>query len=172
MHKRAEKLEDLTMRKGFNLDVDATPFTVLSMNQSNKDGINKKETEKEDKPSASASSSSTSLSILLEAVRQVNRPTPDGLMCKDNHNIDQVMTMDMCNNFKCGLTDNCLSFNTTDKNRRIKPRRIFAGGLIADDSWHVIGASALETFGIFHSISFVESNRTQSHQPRSVRFKP
>ena len=42
---------------------------------------------------------------------------------------------------------------------------------MADDSWHVLGASALETYGVFHSVSFVESNRTQNFTPRKTRFE-
>lgn len=51
-----------------------------------------------------------------------------------------------------------------------RKRRIFAGTLIADDSWHAIGAGALEAHGLFHSITLVESNRTQSFSPRPLRF--
>eukprot|EP00957_Ditylum_brightwellii_P108601 8282963-Ditylum_brightwellii.AAC.1 len=55
---------------------------------------------------------------------------------------------------------------------RTERRRIFVGSLIADDSWHVIAANVLETYGIFHSVTFVESNRTQSFQKRELRFTP
>ena len=114
---------------------------------------------------------SSSLSILLEAVRNVNRPIPDGNIHNDTHDIDPIMAMDLCNNFKCGQAS-CLSYNSTSNDRRTTKRRIFSGGLIADDSWHAIGTSALETYGMFHSITFIESNRTQSFQPRELRFVP
>ena len=39
-------------------------------------------------------------------------------------------------------------------------------------AYHTVGTNALETFGIFHSIVFVESNRTQSYEPRPTRFYP
>ena len=53
---------------------------------------------------------------------------------------------------------------------RTSRARIFAGGLIADDSWHAIGGHAIETYGVYHSVTFVESNRTQSGEARNMRF--
>lgn len=41
-----------------------------------------------------------------------------------------------------------------------------------DDSWHVLATNAMESYGIFHSITFIESNRTQNFQPRELRFTP
>jgi len=49
-------------------------------------------------------------------------------------------------------------------------RRIFLGSLIADDSWHTLGAIAMETYGIYTSVVFVESNRTQTGAARELRF--
>jgi hypothetical protein len=49
-------------------------------------------------------------------------------------------------------------------------RRIFRGNLIADDSWHSIAITAMEGFGIYEHVSFVESNRTHSYVPRGFRF--
>ena len=42
-----------------------------------------------------------------------------------------------------------------------KRRRIFMGSLIADDSWHVIAAHAVEAYGLYHTVALVESNTTQ-----------
>ncbi|KAL9187547.1 hypothetical protein ACHAXT_001650 [Thalassiosira profunda] len=55
---------------------------------------------------------------------------------------------------------------------RTARRRVFYGSNIADDSWHVISASAMENYGIFHTVAFIESNRTQNHYPRNIRFGP
>lgn len=35
-------------------------------------------------------------------------------------------------------------------------RRIFCGNLVIDDSWHAIATTAMESYGIFEHISFVE----------------
>jgi len=51
-----------------------------------------------------------------------------------------------------------------------KRRRLFLGSLIADDSWHALGALAMETYGIYTAVAFVESNRTQTGTPRKLRF--
>eukprot|EP00588_Corethron_pennatum_P025139 CAMPEP_0194311756 /NCGR_PEP_ID=MMETSP0171-20130528/8686_1 /TAXON_ID=218684 /ORGANISM="Corethron pennatum, Strain L29A3" /LENGTH=463 /DNA_ID=CAMNT_0039065959 /DNA_START=124 /DNA_END=1515 /DNA_ORIENTATION=+ len=62
-------------------------------------------------------------------------------------------------------------YDGLDKN----PRRIFFGGLIADDSWHPIAVHAAEAYGLYHSVSFIESNATLSNdntQSRQLRFTP
>eukprot|EP00588_Corethron_pennatum_P002791 CAMPEP_0194287176 /NCGR_PEP_ID=MMETSP0169-20130528/34156_1 /TAXON_ID=218684 /ORGANISM="Corethron pennatum, Strain L29A3" /LENGTH=512 /DNA_ID=CAMNT_0039033805 /DNA_START=11 /DNA_END=1549 /DNA_ORIENTATION=- len=62
-------------------------------------------------------------------------------------------------------------YDGLDKN----PRRIFFGGLIADDSWHPIAVHAAEAYGLYHSVSFIESNATHSKdnaQSRQLRFTP
>jgi hypothetical protein len=51
-----------------------------------------------------------------------------------------------------------------------KRRRLFLGSLIADDSWHALGALAIETYGVYTAVAFVESNRTQTGSPRQLRF--
>jgi len=78
---------------------------------------------------------------------------------QENVNIDPSVAKKLCD-----------KFNGLQYDGRTKKRRIFAGTLVADDSWHVLGASALESYGIYHSFTFVESNRTQSFQPRPLRF--
>ena len=40
---------------------------------------------------------------------------------------------------------------------RMQRRRVFYGGNIADDSWHIIGLTALENYGVFHTVVFSES---------------
>lgn len=49
-------------------------------------------------------------------------------------------------------------------------RKLFLGSLIADDSWHALGALAMESYGIYTAVAFVESNRTQTGTPRRLRF--
>jgi hypothetical protein len=96
---------------------------------------------------------SKSLSLLMKHVLQVERSVPD--------------------TFHSSVSDEqlCQKFEHLSYNNRTKRRRIFAGGMMADDSWHVIGASVLETYGVFHSVTFVESNRTQNFTPRKIRFE-
>lgn len=60
--------------------------------------------------------------------------------------------------------------NRTDYKAR-RRRRVFLGSLIADDSWHAIGAIAMEVYGIYTAAVFVESNRTQTGTPRKLRFE-
>jgi len=101
-------------------------------------------------PLASSWRSSPSLSLLMQEVlrhnsepQQQSRPQPQ-----------------ICRKFP----------DLFGRSLRNKQRRIFVGGLIADDSWHVIGADALEGRGMYHAITLVESNRTQSFHPRKLRF--
>ena len=60
-------------------------------------------------------------------------------------------------------------FNYANRTSR---RRIFAGGMIADDSFHTIGIHAIETYGIYTHVAFVESNRTHIYFERKMRFLP
>jgi len=74
-----------------------------------------------------------SQSLLMAQVQKVPRPIPDDM-------IDPVVEEARCHHYG--------EFFRPDP-QQIKRRRIFAGGLIADDSWHAIGANALETFGVY-----------------------
>ena len=49
-------------------------------------------------------------------------------------------------------------------------RRLFLGGLIADDSMEVMRAVGLEAYNIFHTVSYIESNSTQNLSPRKWRY--
>lgn len=62
------------------------------------------------------------------------------------------------------------NYTFSDYRPRRKRRRVFLGSLIADDSWHALGAVAMETHGIYTAVAFVESNRTQTGVPRQLRF--
>lgn len=55
---------------------------------------------------------------------------------------------------------------------RLNRRRIFAGGLISDESWHVIKTVATEAYGVYEVFAFVESNFTQTKTQRTLRFAP
>lgn len=57
-----------------------------------------------------------------------------------------------------------------DYKAKKRRRRVFLGSLIADDSWHSLGAIAMETYGVYTAVAFVESNRTQTGTPRKLRF--
>ena len=52
--------------------------------------------------------------------------------------------------------ERCKRYGLTYSGRRER-RRIFYGGNIADDSWHIIGLGALENYGVFHTVVFSES---------------
>lgn len=63
------------------------------------------------------------------------------------------------------------NFNLAQTNRTtINRRRLFLGSLIASDSIEVIKAVGTESYNIFHVVSFVESNSTQTLAPREWRF--
>lgn len=57
------------------------------------------------------------------------------------------------------------------KGKPARRRRIFFGSLIADDTWHSIGAHAAEVYGLYHTAVFIESNLTQMLTPREMRFE-
>ena len=57
-----------------------------------------------------------------------------------------------------------------DYKPRDKPRRIFFGSLIADDSLNTLLIHATETFDIYHTVAFVESNLTQTETVRTLQY--
>ena len=50
----------------------------------------------------------------------------------------------------------CERYNLKYSGRKER-RRIFYGSTIADDSWHIVSITAMENYGIFHSVALVES---------------
>lgn len=60
-------------------------------------------------------------------------------------------------------------FNYTGRPREHR-RRIFYGALIADDSREVLEAVATEVYDVFHTVAFVESDRTFAGTPREVKY--
>eukprot|EP00970_Alexandrium_tamarense_P016126 scaffold6180_cov194-Alexandrium_tamarense.AAC.7 len=67
--------------------------------------------------------------------------------------------------------ERCKRYNLRYNGRKTR-RRIFYGSLIADDSWATIAISALEHYGMLHSVAFVEGDRTQMRYERKIRFFP
>ena len=88
---------------------------------------------------------------LLLAAAQTPRPVFDD-------EIDSTIEAERCQKY---------NFNYTGRTNR---RRVFYGSLIADDSWATVAMSAIEHYGVLHTVSFVESNRTQTFHPRKIRF--
>ena len=62
----------------------------------------------------------------------------------------------------------------TTNGDEIRPtrRRLFMGSIIADDSLEVMRAVGMETYNIFHTVSFIESNTTQSQKIRQMNYLP
>ena len=55
---------------------------------------------------------------------------------------------------------------------RKQRRRLFFGGMIADESFNILQTVATEMRNVFHTVAFIESNSTGSHMDRSFRFPP
>ena len=51
-------------------------------------------------------------------------------------------------------------------------RRLFVGSLIADDTWDPIRSHAAEAESMYHTMAFIEPNRTQAGFSRALRFTP
>jgi len=66
----------------------------------------------------------------------------------------------------------CASYNFGFPNATmpLRRRRLFYGSLISGDSAEVIKATSMEQYNIFHTVSFIESNTTQSLFPKKWRF--
>jgi len=68
--------------------------------------------------------------------------------------------------------DLLLPITTNGDEIRPTRRRIFMGSLIADDSLDVMRAVGMETYNIFHTVSFIESNTTQNLKVRQMNYLP
>lgn len=51
-----------------------------------------------------------------------------------------------------------------------KPRRLFFGTMMADESWDVFAMHAVESYGVYSKMALVESNTTHMANPRNMRF--
>jgi len=80
---------------------------------------------------------------------------------------NHTMEYERCQRYGLAYTPQLLP----GKGNPARRRRIFFGSLIADDSWHAIGAHAAEVYGLYHTAVFIESNMTQTLTPRRMRFK-
>ncbi|KAL7485288.1 hypothetical protein ACHAW6_010895 [Cyclotella cf. meneghiniana] len=105
-------------------------------------------------------------SLLLHALTP--RPVPDSLLNPAYEAERCAKYFSFENNTKAFLSYH----NATQhpNNERPPRRRLFLGSLLADDSWHALAAVAMETYGIYAVVAFVESNRTQTGSPRPLRF--
>lgn len=101
--------------------------------------------------SSQANIEQSSSSILLKTALNTPRPIPDLQIKHDNER-------ERCSRY--GLT------YTPGTPRR----KIYWGASIADDTWHIIATQAIEQYGLFDTVAFVESNRTSMGNPRSLRF--
>jgi hypothetical protein len=66
----------------------------------------------------------------------------------------------------------CQRYGFTYHQNRTTRRRVYAGGMIADDSWHTLAVHAVEMYDLYAHLVFVESNRTHIYVPRTMRFLP
>jgi hypothetical protein len=75
---------------------------------------------------------------------------------------------------RCARYGYDLLLPVTTNGDEIRPtrRRLFMGSLIADDSLEVMRAVGMETYNIFHTVSFIESNTTQSQKIRQMNYLP
>lgn len=93
---------------------------------------------------------SSSSSILLQLALR-SRPIPDQL-------IDHTFESQRCHRYNLTYTPGT-------------PRRkLYWGASVADDTWHILAAQAIETYGLFDTVAFVESNRTSMGNARTLRF--
>ena len=60
----------------------------------------------------------------------------------------------------------CRRYKGYYKATRPRKRKIFYGGLIANEPWELFEIVSTETYGLFEGMVFVESNRTQNYTPR------
>lgn len=113
-------------------------------------------------------SRSSSLSILLSVIKDriLMEGTANATARKDRPMFDEVEE-----------TKRCERYGFTFDKSITKRRRIFAGSLLENDepSWHALFAHALETYGIYHSVVFldVSEEKTQERYEQGIpRFLP
>ena len=69
---------------------------------------------------------------------------------------------------RCARYGYDLSLSSPGRVRR--RRRLFAGSLLADDPVEVLRAVGAEVHDVFHTVSYVESNATQTLEPRDWKY--
>ncbi|KAL7528321.1 hypothetical protein ACHAXR_002379, partial [Thalassiosira sp. AJA248-18] len=82
--------------------------------------------------------------------------TPEQARILDDEEIDIEKEKQRCASYN-------FDFPTHNENTPIKRRRIFMGALIATDSLEVLRAVGTEARGIYHSVSYIESNVAPGH---------
>jgi hypothetical protein len=98
------------------------------------------------------------------------------LFKREQERIDAIPVMDLCHSFGVeplsehqldNLRHHQLDDDDDDDNNKNKERgrRIFFGSLIANESWEMIEAHAVEVQDLYHVVAFVESNTTQNRSP-------
>ena len=108
---------------------------------------------------------SRSLSILMKEIhRKIQGEDKENENEDDNDYTSIDSRLALCQKF--GLKMSYDEENEINRNGR----RIFMGGLISDESWHVLLSNAIENYNIYDYVTFVESNRTQNYHPRPLRF--
>ena len=67
--------------------------------------------------------------------------------------------------------ERCARYNFKIANQtHLKRRRLFFGSLLADDSMEVLQAVGTEFYNVFHTVSFIESNKSQNLTPRKWKY--
>lgn len=62
--------------------------------------------------------------------------------------------------------------NPNKLDRRQHDRRIFFGAVLGDERYNVIRMHAAEAYGLYAVVALVESDRTHTNTPRTLRFAP
>ena len=79
--------------------------------------------------------------------------------------IDTMNRNERCTRYGYQYYNNATT--TSNGKRRRKRRRIFYGALISYESWELLEMVSVESYGLYTAMIVVESNRTQSFQPRN-----
>mmetsp|Transcript_56957 Transcript_56957/g.138757 ORF Transcript_56957/g.138757 Transcript_56957/m.138757 type:complete len:582 (-) Transcript_56957:722-2467(-) len=95
---------------------------------------------------------------------------------EEQNRIDAIPTTELCHSFGVDPLSQeqleRLPHHPVDDKQQQRGRRIFFGSLIANESWEMIEAHAIEVQDLYHVIAFVESNTTQNRSPRLLRYGP
>ena len=158
-----------------------SPFPLPSTGESGFE--TKTETESKAVPAVQhnvTNSTATNLEQLIdELIQQPSTTKSLQILLKSLAKSTQSMTMtdfDTITNVT-EETERCQRYGFAFNPQRKTRRRIFFGSNIADDTWHALAVHAAEAHGLYHTIAFIESNRTTSqltkfNRPRELRFSP
>ncbi len=120
----------------------------------------------------------SSMEMILEILKNYSQPEYYGEEITSEDDIQKET--ERCQRYGFQYNGNVSMTTTTEPGKPGKPgktetstrkrRRIFWGSLIADDSWHAIAAHIGESYGLYHTVAFIESNTTQTMTKRQTRF--